>query len=114
MMASLAFLLMFMAFVTLAASMSRHRQQLGVGQLSPSQLRHRRVMGYVLLIISLWPCLMGWKLSVALAIWCGLLTPAALTLGVVLTYWPGVTRQLHVITTLGTGKYGVQQMKPDR
>jgi len=94
MMAVLAFVLMFAGFVAVAASMARHRQQLGSEKLSSAQLLRWRVAGYLLLAVSLVPCLLSWAPSIALALWCGLLTPAAMALGLLLTYAPGWTRRL--------------------
>jgi len=92
MMAVLAFVLMLMGFIAIAATMSRHRQPLGSEKLSPAQLLRWRIIGYLLLAASLAPCLLHWNLSIALALWCGLLTPAAVALGLWLTYAPGWTR----------------------
>jgi len=100
MMAGLAFSLMFIAFAVIAASMSRHRQQLGTEQTSPAQLYRWRAAGYVLLAASIWPCLLRWNPSVALALWFGLLTLAALTLGLLLSYAPGLARGLNLMRVL--------------
>jgi len=97
MMAGLAFLLMFIAFVVIAASMSRHRQPLGSGQLPHAQLYRWRMAGYVLLAASIWPCLLRWNPSIAVALWFGLLTLAAVMLGLLLTYAPGLARCLNVM-----------------
>jgi len=105
MMAALAFVLMLTGFIAVAASMSRHRQQLGSEQFTPKQLVRWRIIGYLLLTASLAPCLLRWNPSIALALWCALLTPAALTLGLWLTYAPGWTRRLNVIATLSNQVY---------
>jgi len=104
MMAALAFLLMFLAFAAIAASMARHRQQLGTERHSPAQLLYWRISGYALLAASLVPCLLHWNPSIALALWCGLLTPAALLLGMLLTYAPNWTRRLNIIAALNASK----------
>ncbi|MBN9324326.1 MAG: DUF3325 family protein, partial [Delftia acidovorans] len=64
-----------------------------------------RLAGYALLALSLAPCLLRWNASVALAAWLGLLTFAALALGLLLTYAPKFARRVAIVAAaagLGT------------
>ena len=88
MMALAAILLAFAAFTVIAASMDRHTGQLGTEQLQPARQQACRWAGFALLAVSLAPCLLRWGPSVAVAAWLGLLTFAAMALGLLLTYAP--------------------------
>ena len=88
MMALAAALLAFAAFTVIAACMERHQDQLGTQQLLPARLLAWRWAGFALLVVSLAPCLGRWGPSVAVTAWLGLLTLAAMALGLLLTYAP--------------------------
>ena len=91
MMAWSALFLAFAAFTAIAASMERHADDLLP---RPRHALAWRVGGYALLAASLLPCLARWNASVAIAAWLGLLTFAALALGLLLTYAPLAARRL--------------------
>ena len=91
MMALSTLLLAFAAFAAIAASMERHADDLLP---KPGRPMAWRVGGYTLLAASLLPCLARWNTSVALAAWLGLLTFAALALGLLFTYAPQAARRL--------------------
>src|SRR5256885_8125625 len=76
--------------------MDRHQDQLGTEGLAPARLKAWRLAGYALLALSLAPCLLRWNASVALAAWLGLLTFAALALGLLLTYAPKFARRVAI------------------
>lgn len=95
-----ALLLAFAAFAAIAASMDRHGDQFGMKAqaLSPGRILWWRAGGFVLLGVSLLKCLQHWNTSIAIAAWLGLLTFAAMALGLVLTYAPHKARQLACCT----------------
>lgn len=100
-----AFFLAFAGFSVIAASMDRHQDQLGTEGLAPARLNAWRLAGYALLALSLAPCLLRWNASVAVAAWLGLLTFAALALGLLLTYAPQLARRVAIVAAaagLGT------------
>lgn len=100
-----AFFLAFAGFAVVAASMDRHQDQLGTEGLTPARLKAWRLAGYALLALSLAPCLLRWNASVAVAAWLGLLTFAALALGLLLTYAPQFARRVAIVAAaagLGT------------
>lgn len=86
--------LAFAGFAVIAASMDRHQDQLGTEGLAPARLKAWRLAGHALLALSLAPCLLRWNASVAVAAWLGLLTFAALALGLLLTYAPQLARRV--------------------
>jgi len=93
--ASLA--LMFIAFVALASTMAKHQDSLGSKLFSARQLQCWQISGWSLLALSLWPCLLRWNTSIALAAWFGLLTLAALVLGLMFTYTPKIIHCLKML-----------------
>jgi len=93
-----ALALMFVGFVAVAASMERHQQELGTEKLSPRQRQIWRLGGWLLLALSIWPCLLRWQsVSVSLAAWAGLMTLAGLTLGLLFTYSPKITNRFRTL-----------------
>jgi len=92
MMTALATLLLaFTAFTVIAAAMDRHIDDLQFT--SAERAKVWRAGGWGLLAVSLLPCWLHWNPSVALAAWTGLLTFAALALGLLLTYTPPLVLQ---------------------
>jgi len=94
-----SFLMMFVAFVALASTMAKHQDQLGSKQFSAQQIQLWQIAGWGLLGLSLWPCLLRWNTSIALAAWFGLLTLAALALGLMFTYTPRLIQYLKAAIT---------------
>jgi len=99
MMTIISFVLMFVAFVALAATMAKHQDQLGGKQFTARQVHCWQLAGWGLLALSLWPCLLRWNTSIALAAWFGLLTLAALALGLMFTYTPKIIQYLKTAIT---------------
>lgn len=89
----LTFILSYLGFASLALAMDRHCKQ--VCQRVPSQKMRLtlRVIGFTALSAALVASIihMGW--DVGMVLWLGLLTSAALSLVLVLTYWPGSTHK---------------------
>ena len=82
----IAWLLAVPAFAALSQAMERHGAQ-DDGCLPPARIVWRwRVAGVVLLLEALAVCLHSWGTSVAVAAWIGVLTFAALAVGLMLTY----------------------------
>ena len=84
-----ALALCFAGMAALSLAMDRHYAQL-TGRDEPSR-RHRiglRIAGWLLLALSLWPCISGWGLSVGLVAWCGWLTAGGLLVAWTLPYIP--------------------------
>ncbi len=76
------------AFTALSLAMDRHQEQvLGRALARPATLRWR-VLGWALLVVSLLPCLALGSTSLAITVWAGTLSFAALALGLLLSYAP--------------------------
>lgn len=82
------------AFAAIAMSMARHQPQIAGRALAPRAGMRWRAAGFALLALSLAPCLGRWNPSVAIAAWLGVLTFAAMALGLLFTYAPNVVRRL--------------------
>ncbi|WP_284335992.1 DUF3325 domain-containing protein [Comamonas sp. NoAH] len=82
----IALLLAIPAFAALSQAMERHHAQVCGNEPSPRIAWSCRVVGAALLLGTLVVCLQAWGTSVAVAAWLGVLTLAALTVGLVLTY----------------------------
>lgn len=94
--------LAFAAFCAIASSMDRHSDELHTQPLGSRQRLLWRAAGYVLLAVSLLPCLLQWGPSVALASWVGLLAFSAGALGLMLTYCtPQLRRAAPAAAALG-------------
>jgi len=99
MMTIASFMLMFIGFVALATTMAKHQDQLGSKKFTARQVQCWQFAGWGLLALSLWPCLLRWNTSIALAAWLGLLTFAALALGLMFTYTPKIIQCLKTAIT---------------
>jgi len=95
----LSLVLICVAFVALAATMAKHQDQLGSKTFTARQLQGWQMAGWALLALSVWPCLLRWNASIALAAWFGLLTLAALALGLMFTYTPKLIECLKTLIT---------------
>jgi hypothetical protein len=86
-----ASLLAFAGFVLLALSMPRHRAQVfGAGSAPPAPWV--KAAGWLLLALSLAPCLAVAAFSLAVVRWSGVLTFAALAVVILMTYRPALLR----------------------
>ncbi|WP_347486162.1 DUF3325 family protein [Vandammella animalimorsus] len=77
--------LSFTGFVLLASAMQRHCDEFAPSPWLGS-LRRRRGQGAAALGLALLLCLSQWPAALAVLVWLGLLTFAALALGLLLTY----------------------------
>lgn len=87
--------LSFAAFVTLAAGMDRHREDVliphakGLLQWFSTRCTGTALAwGWGLLALALLPCLWRWPAALAVLVWLGLLSVSATALGLVLSYAP--------------------------
>jgi hypothetical protein len=81
----------FAGFVLLALSMPRHRAQVfGAGSAPPTPWV--RIVGWLLLALSLAPCLAVAALSLAIVRWFGVLTFATLAVVMLMSYRPALLR----------------------
>ncbi|TCB68821.1 DUF3325 domain-containing protein [Acinetobacter sp. ANC 4178] len=76
-----------LAFIALASSMSKHQKQIFGNQLNAKQTRYATIIGWLLLTFSLVICILSGKLSNMLSFWVGVLSFAALFVGVSLSYF---------------------------
>jgi len=86
--------LAFPGFVALCFGMERHQEDLLGKVLSKSALIAWRCLGTVGLVLALVVCLQAWSVSIGIAAWAGLLTFAAMLLGLLLTYAPQLVVRL--------------------
>lgn len=84
----IAWALALPAFAALSCAMERHQDQVVGRELPPRICAALRVAGVLLLIASLALCVTAWSASVATVAWLGVLTFAALGVGLTLTYAP--------------------------
>ena len=76
-----------LAFIALASSMSKHQKQIFGNELNAIQTRYATIIGWLLLTFSLVICILSGKLSNMLSFWVGVLSFAALFVGVSLSYF---------------------------
>ena len=76
-----------LAFIALASSMSKHQKQIFGNELNAKQTRYSTIIGWLLLTFSLVICILSGKLSNMLSFWVGVLSFAALFVGVSLSYF---------------------------
>ncbi|MFA7667504.1 MAG: DUF3325 domain-containing protein [Burkholderiaceae bacterium] len=95
-----SFGLAYGAFVALALAMERHQEQIAGRRLGVWASRAWRCGGIVLLGSSLAVCLMQALPSMAVTVWLGLLSLAALALALSFTYRPAWVRLTAALSTL--------------
>lgn len=76
-----------LAFIALASSMSKHQKQIFGNELNTIQTRYATIIGWLLLTFSLVICILSGKLSNMLSFWVGVISFAALFVGVSLSYF---------------------------
>ena len=86
-----------LAFLALASAMSKHQKQMFNRELSPAQSRAASALGWLLLLISLVICLLTGQISNMLSYWVGVLTFAALLIGLMLCYYPDKIKTLSYL-----------------
>jgi len=97
------YLLAFVAFTVIAATMGRHQEDLGTASFTPRQLLRWRLAGYGILALSFYPSLSRWGLSIAIAAWFAIIGFTGITFGLTQTYFPKVTAVMkQVIVFIGT------------
>lgn len=93
--------LAFPGFVALSFGMDRHQEDLLGKVLQRPALIAWRAIGVVALVFALVVCLQTWSISVGVAVWLGLLTFAAMMVGLFLTYAP------HLLVRVASGSAGL-------
>ena len=84
----IAFGLGLPAFAALSFAMERHQEQAFGRPLAPRAGHAWRIAGVLLLGLSLAVCVAQWQWSVGIAAWLGVLSLAAVSVGLTLTYGP--------------------------
>ena len=82
----LAWLMALPGFAALALGMERHQRYLAPGKPGRRAIHGVRLAGALLLALSLSMCVARWQPSLGAAIWLGVITFAALVLGLIFTY----------------------------
>jgi hypothetical protein len=83
-----------LALIALASAMSKHQKQIFNRELSLAQTYAASSLGWILLPVSLVICLLSGKISTMLSYWIGVLTFAALLIGLMLSYYPNKIKAL--------------------
>jgi len=78
----------FAALTAIGLSMDRHQEQMLGRELGADAARAWRAAGWLALPLAAAPCLAAWGASVGAAAWLGVLTGAAMGVGLLLTYAP--------------------------
>lgn len=94
-----------LAFIALASSMSKHQKQIFGNEFNAKQTRYATIIGWLLLTFSLVICIiLSGKLSNMLSFWVGVLSFAALFVGVSLSYFEqkikAFTRALCILSLM--------------
>lgn len=97
MMLLLSLCLSYAGFCCLAMSLNRHRRQCPPPALLSSSLR-LRTLGWLLLGLSLLPCLPPWPTGIAIAAWVGSLSLSATAVVLMFSYYP--ERAVRIIPPL--------------
>lgn len=84
----------FAGFVVLGMAMERHREQLLPARLAALPGWGLQIGGGLLLALGLALCWAQWPASVGLAVWLGVLTFAAMLVGLLSTYAEGLLTRL--------------------
>ncbi len=80
--------LSYVAMAAVSMSMSRHQGQVTGREMPPNASLAYRLGGWSLLAVALAPAVFAWGISVGILGWLGVLTFAALGLGLQFTYAP--------------------------
>ncbi len=87
-MALAALALSFSGMSALALAMDRHHQQLRQRDVAPRLRNILRVLGGILLVMALLPCIDLWGGGAGIVAWAGFLTAGTLLLAILLPYAP--------------------------
>jgi hypothetical protein len=96
----LVFILTFIGFGALSASMDRHAKQI-FGETPRPRIRLlRTVVGWAALTLALVPAIHAYGLATGIAVWFGFLAVSATALGLLLTYRPKTLLLFLAVITL--------------
>lgn len=99
-----AFALTYAGMTGLSFAMPRHYKQItGQYTLATSQRYFFKILGWLLLILALVPCMQAWGLAIGTVIWLGFLTAGGLLIVLLLPYFP----RLAVLAAAFAGIIGV-------
>ena len=85
------------AFFALASSMSKHQKQIFGHELDASKTRYATIVGWVLLIVALVTCMTQGNFSNMISYWVGVLSFAALFVGLILSYFADQIKRLVIV-----------------
>ncbi|MDH1705744.1 DUF3325 domain-containing protein [Acinetobacter johnsonii] len=89
-----------LGFFSLASSMSKHQKQIFAKELTLQQTRLATTVGWLLLIVSLLICLTQRHWSTEISYWVGVITFAALFVGLCLSYFEQKIKNIAVSVLL--------------
>ncbi len=99
-----AFSFAYAGMTGLSLAMSRHHEQVtGRRTLSAGRRYFFRVLGWLLLILAIVPCIQAWGAAVGVVVWFGFLTAGGLLIVLMLPYLP----RLAACSAAGAGIVGV-------
>jgi vacuolar-type H+-ATPase subunit I/STV1 len=88
------------AFFALASGMEKHQKQIFLKTLTPKMTLFFGILGWLLLIIGLILCLYKGHISNMISYWVGVLTFAALAVGLTLSYKAEYSRKIAIILSV--------------
>lgn len=87
-----SFLFAFAGMMALSLAMDRHYEQLTKEREVPAVRRRlARLVGWLLLLVSITLVIHAWSVSAGLTFWCAIITLAALVVACGMTYMPRLT-----------------------
>lgn len=89
-----------LGFFSLASSMTKHQKQIFAKELTLQQTRLATTVGWILLIVALLICLPQGHWSTEISYWIGVLSFAALFVGLCLSYFEQHIRNIAVTVLL--------------
>lgn len=99
-----AFAFAYAGMTGLSLAMPRHHEQVTGQRILPSGRRHFfKILGWLLLILAIVPCIQAWGAAVGMVVWFGFLTAGGLLVILMLPYFP----RLAVCAAAGTGIIGM-------
>ncbi|WP_396956147.1 DUF3325 domain-containing protein [Nitrosomonas sp.] len=99
-----AFAFAYAGMTGLSLTMPRHHEQVTGQRVLPSGRRHFfKILGWLLLILAIVPCIQAWGAAVGVVVWFGFLTAGGLLIILMLPYIP----RLAVCAAAGAGIIGV-------
>ncbi|MBP8099601.1 MAG: DUF3325 domain-containing protein [Acinetobacter sp.] len=89
-----------LGFFALASSMAKHQKQIFGHELDVQKTKFTTIMGWILLIIALFICIVSGSVSNMMSYWLGALTFAALFTGLCLSYLETKMKTIAIITAV--------------